>query len=62
MKILGYRNADDYYKGLSCAKYVKDINKPLIIISSKDDPICPYQGIPMDDICENENIINEFKI
>ena len=57
VKILGYRNADDYYKGLSCAKYVKDINKPLLIISSKDDPICPYQGIPMDDICENENII-----
>ena len=57
VKILGYRNADDYYKGLSCARFVKNINKSLLVISSKDDPICPYQGIPMDDICENENII-----
>jgi len=57
VKILGYRNADDYYKGLSSARYVKNINKPFLVISSKDDPICPYRGIPIDDICENENII-----
>ena len=57
VKILGYRNADDYYKGLSSARFVKNINKPFLVISSKDDPICPYRGIPFDDICENENII-----
>ena len=57
VKILGYRNADDYYKGMSSARFVKNINKPFLIISAKDDPICPYRGIPMDDICENENII-----
>ena len=57
VKILGYRNADDYYKGLSSARYVKNINKPFLVINSKDDPICPYKGIPFDDICENENII-----
>ena len=57
VKILGYRNGDDYYKGFSSAKYVKNINKPFLVISSKDDPISTYKGIPIDDICENENII-----
>ena len=57
VKILGFRNADDYYRGLSSAKYVKDINKPFLVISAKDDPISNYRGIPIDDICENENVI-----
>ena len=57
VKILGYRNADDYYKEMSSSKYVKNINKPFLVISSKDDPISNYKGIPLDDICENENII-----
>ena len=56
-KILGYNNGDDYYKGISSAKYIKYINKPLLVIHSKDDPICSYKGIPIDDICENKNII-----
>ena len=56
-KILGYKNADDYYRGISSARYVKYINKPLLVIHSKDDPICSYKGIPIDDICENKNIL-----
>jgi len=56
-KILGYKNGDEYYRGISSAKYIKSINKPLLVIHSKDDPICTYKGIPMDDVCENENII-----
>lgn len=56
-KILGYRNGDDYYRGISSAKFVKYINKPLLVIHSKDDPICSYKGIPFDDVCKNKNII-----
>ena len=59
-KILGYNNGDDYYKGISSAKYVKYVNKPLLVIHSKDDPICSYKGIPFDDVCENKNIIFIF--
>lgn len=59
-KILGYNNGDDYYKGISSAKYIKYINKPLLVIHSKDDPICSYKGIPFDDVCENKNIIFIF--
>ena len=56
-KLLGYKNGDDYYKGISSAKYVKYVNKPLLVIHSKDDPICSYKGIPFDDIYRNKNII-----
>ena len=56
-KILGYKNGDEYYKGISSAKYINKINKPLLVIHSKDDPICTYKGIPIDDVCENKNII-----
>ena len=56
-KILGYKNGDEYYRGISSAKYIKYINKPLLVIHSKDDPICTYKGIPMDDVFENKNII-----
>ena len=56
-KILGYKNEDDYYKGISSATFVKYINKPLLVIHSKDEPICSYKGIPFDDVCENKNII-----
>jgi predicted alpha/beta-fold hydrolase len=56
-KILGYKNGDDYYRGISSDKYVKNINKPLLVINAKDDPICSYKGIPIDDFCENKNII-----
>lgn len=56
-KIMGFKTGDDYYKGMSTAKFVKNINKPLLVIHSKDDPICTYKGIPLDDVCENENII-----
>ena len=59
-KILGYHNGDDYYKGISSAKYIKFVNKPLLVIHSKDDPICTYKGIPFDDVCENKNIIFIF--
>ena len=56
-KILGYKNGDDYYRGISSVKYIKNIDKPLLVIHSKDDPICTYKGIPIDDTCENKNII-----
>ena len=56
-KILGYKNGDEYYRGISSAKYIKYINRPLLVIHSKDDPICTYKGIPMDDVLENKNII-----
>ena len=56
-KLLGYKNADDYYKGISSARFVKDVKKPLLVIHSKDDPICSFKGIPFDDVCQNKNII-----
>ena len=56
-KILGYRNADSYYRGISSFNYIKNINVPTLIIHSKDDPVTSYQGVPFDDIIENDNLI-----
>lgn len=56
-KLLGYKNVDQYYLGESCDKYFKYINKPFLMINSKDDPITSFKGIPIDDVLENEHII-----
>ena len=56
-KILGYKNGDDYYRGISSINSVKYINIPFLIIHSKDDPVCSYKGLPIDNIYENKNII-----
>ena len=56
-KILGYKNGDDYYRGISSINSVKYINIPFLIIHSKDDPVCSYKGLPFDNIYENKNII-----
>ena len=57
VKVLGYKNGDDYYRQISSYKLVKNINVPFLIINAKDDPVCNYKGIPIDDISENKNII-----
>ena len=56
-KILGYKNADDYYRGISSINNIKSVNIPFLIIHSKDDPVCSYKGLPVDAIFENKNII-----
>ena len=56
-KILGYKKGDDYYRSFSSAKCVENINIPFLVINAKDDPICSFKGVPIDDICENQNII-----
>ena len=38
--IFGFMGADDYYRNVSCVHEMKNINIPLLCISSKDDQIC----------------------
>lgn len=56
-KILGYNTADDYYHGISSYNFVKFVNKPLLLINSKDDPVASFNGVPFDNIIDNKNII-----
>ena len=56
-KILGYKSGNDYYRDISSDKYILNIKIPFLVINAKDDPICNFKGVPLDEISENENII-----
>jgi len=38
-KVHGFRNAEEYYRGVSCMKWIKSIKKPTLAISSRDDSL-----------------------
>ena len=51
-----FKTVSDYYYHSSCLTKVKDIKKPTLVIHSKDDPIIPFECLPMDECLANENI------
>jgi len=55
-KIHGFADAKDYYEKASSAPYVKDIRVPTLIIHSKEDPICPIDVVPLEDVYHNPYI------
>jgi predicted alpha/beta-fold hydrolase len=56
-RVLGYKSADDYYRGISCVHHMRNIDVPLLCISSLDDNITSAKAIPFDEVQINENII-----
>ena len=54
--LLGFRGTDDYYRNISSVYDMKNIDVPLLCISSKDDQICFEEGIPFEEINLNKNI------
>lgn len=55
---LGFDNVQDFYDLLSSHKNTKKIKVPMLSINSRDDPICPTNSIPHDDIQKNGNLIH----
>ncbi len=45
----GFKNAQDYYQRCSSRQFLKHIDKPTLIIHSKDDPFMTQQAIPGED-------------
>lgn len=45
----GFKNAQDYYQRCSSKQFLKNIDKPTLIIHSKDDPFMTREVIPSDD-------------
>lgn len=58
--IHGFEDADDYYEKSSSKHFYKDVEKPLLIIHSKADSLCPLEFAPFDDITSNKNIKTLF--
>jgi predicted alpha/beta-fold hydrolase len=52
----GFNNAADYYMRCSSSQFLDDIKTSLLLIHSKDDPLCPFTMVPMKKIKDNNSI------
>jgi hypothetical protein len=52
-----YNSGDHYYGEASAQRYLPNIQRPLLFISSEDDPICKSDTIPYDECRSNPDII-----
>lgn len=56
----GFKGADDYYETCSSKHFYKQVQKPLLVIHSKADSLCPLEFAPFDDLESNKNIQTLF--
>jgi hypothetical protein len=56
----GFEGADDYYEKSSSKHFYKYVQKPLLIIHSKADSLCPLEFAPFNDLKSNKNIRTLF--
>ena len=55
--IYGFRDVEHYYTEASSNKWLKYIRIPTLVLSAIDDPICPIDGLPIEDVLQNPYII-----
>jgi predicted alpha/beta-fold hydrolase len=58
--IHGFKSAMDYYNRNSAKYFVHDINIPTLIVNAKNDPLVPYESLPIDVIEKMPNVILEL--
>lgn len=54
--IHGFEGADHYYESCSAAFFMDKIKTPLLVIHSKEDPLCPFRFTPLNAIEKNSFI------
>jgi predicted alpha/beta-fold hydrolase len=52
-----FKTVADYYHAASCLFRIKEIEKPTLVIHSRDDPIIPIDCLPIRECSSNPNII-----
>ena len=52
----GYRSAADYYERASAMRVVHRIAVPTLILTSKDDPVVPFESFGASEIAGNPQI------
>jgi len=57
MKLIDFDHVIDYYNHISCEEHIKSINKPGLFINNTEDPICPDEIIPFDQLFKNPHLI-----
>lgn len=55
-----YEGADDYYEACGSKNFFGEVARPLLVIHSKVDPICPFEYAPFSIIDSNEYITPYF--
>lgn len=56
-KILNFNSCEDYYNDSKLGPYLEKIKIPFLSIFTKDDPIIPYEAIPLKLFQQNSNLI-----
>lgn len=55
---MGYEKIEDLYAKVQCTNVLKDIDIPLLLISSRDDPVIPSDQLPKDLILDNNRLLS----
>lgn len=58
--IHGFKNAEEYYRQCSSAFFLDQISTQGILIHSREDPLCPFEYIPIDTIRKNPALTTCF--
>lgn len=58
--IHGFENADHYYGSCSSAFFMDKIKTKSLIIHSQDDPLCPFEWTPVNDIQKNSVLSSSY--
>ena len=55
----GFASAQDYYEASSARRFLGGVRRPLLALSSLDDPIVPPDAIPIEEARANPNVVLE---
>lgn len=53
----GFRDAEDYYRRSSAARFLPEVRLPTLVIQARDDPFLPERALPVDAIRSNPWIV-----
>lgn len=56
-KILGFKNLEEYYLDSNLDRFLEKIKVPFLSIFTLDDPVIPYDAIPLQLMQKNKNLI-----
>lgn len=59
-RLHGFRDADDYYTRSSCGQFLPAIQRPLLLLSSADDPFNPAATLPREAVAASPFLTAEF--
>jgi predicted alpha/beta-fold hydrolase len=58
-RVFGFRSAEEYWRTCSSARFLPGVRRPLLALSSTDDPIVPADTIPVEAARANPHVTLE---